>query len=73
VSKLAHLHLHRERRAAGLRIYKLCLNTVDLENMLESAGLLHPGITEDHSAVEAALTRLVQRLIDQEAETSFDQ
>jgi hypothetical protein len=34
MSKLAHLRLHRERRAAGLKCYTVVLNEVDLEHLL---------------------------------------
>ena len=53
---------YRRRVAAGRAIFRDEASVVDLEFFLVGAGLLRPGEV-DHSAVEAALAKLIEQLI----------
>jgi hypothetical protein len=64
MTKLDNLRAFYERRARGERVYKLCLEEVGVECLLEAAGLLPPD-NDDPRVVEQALTRFIQLAIDE--------
>lgn len=52
----------RLRDKAGIKMYHLLLDSVDIEEMLVREELLAPGVDHDQKTVEAALTEFVTRL-----------
>ena len=52
----------RIRDKAGLKMYRLLLDSVDIEELLVREELLTPGVDHDQRTVEAALTEFVSRL-----------
>jgi hypothetical protein len=53
---------HRRRIRSGRAVFRTELDVLDVELYLVGAGLLRPGDV-DRSAIEAALSRLLERLI----------
>ena len=62
MSKLDNLRAFRARQAAGRRIYKIALDQIGTELLLEEAGLLPPD-NDDPSKVEQALARFIELAI----------
>jgi hypothetical protein len=55
----ANLRRHRERRRSGRRVYRLELDEVQVETMLEAEGLLPTATEHSHQQVEQALAYFV--------------
>jgi hypothetical protein len=53
----------RARQRNGLSVYRLTLNQVDVEELLIASATLAPADRDDHAAVEAALSRFLNLLI----------
>jgi hypothetical protein len=53
---------HRERQREGRACYMVEADTVDVEHLLESEGLLAPLSEHSHADIEVALSRLVAAL-----------
>ena len=54
---------YQARRRNGQRCYRVVEDQVDLEEMLLASGTLAPADREDHSKVEAALSRFISLCI----------
>ena len=52
----------REREGAGVALYRLKLDSVSIEAMLEREGLLAPGRDHCHADVSAALAQFITSL-----------
>ena len=54
----------RQRQNNGVAVYRLALDAVDIEALLEREGLLPVGVDHAHRSVEAALKAFVTALAD---------
>jgi hypothetical protein len=62
-STAQRLRRFQARRKNGQRCYRVVEDQVDLEEMLLASGTLAPADREDHSKVEAALSRFISLCI----------